>query len=238
MKHAFLLGLCLSWSGVAQAIEPASWLQDRMDRVQVAAGQEVEPVHAVLTDERTLHLDQQGTRLKFPRVLVAIAPSPEAVDGLLALLLSYSIAVRKDPPGSRPRASVTGAGSDPDTARTRGNAPADANPPSAAPDPLVLRKQRAWRGIGWYGRTRGCTAELVEYLRLIATGGSAVVNGKTIDWPASRPAREVLNDLGSLAYPSGEQCKLRPDPAFVSARAQAAADITASSISGGPAFGP
>lgn len=228
----------------AHAVDSAGWLKERMYRVAMAAGQDAEPVRATLSDEMALRLDQPGGTIAVPRALVALAPSPEAIDGLLALMLSYSVPLKVEARGNGRGVAIGASGGasgsarpeDEDRTRLRAAPPSERASDPPARDPAAQRKQRAWRGVGWYTRTRGCTAMLVDYLRLIASGGTAMIAGKSVTWRASRPARDILTDMGTLAYPSGEQCRARTDPEFEAVRADAAAAIPVSAT--GPQFGP
>ena len=239
MKRVAMLFAGMSLATPAHAVDSSGWLKERMYRVAMAAGQDAEPVRATLSDEMVLRLDQPGGTIAVPRALIALAPSPEAIDGLLALILSYSVPLKAETRGNGRGVAIGASGGalpgNEDRTRPR-SASSDRAPATPAPDPAAQRKQRAWRGVGWYSRTRGCTAMLVEYLRLIALGGSAEIAGKRVTWRASRSAREILTDMGTLAYPSGEQCRARTDPEFEAVKADAAASVPASAT--GPQFGP
>ncbi len=194
---------------------PDAWLQTRMDRIVEAAGFDRGVARTVLIMDRQLEIDGQGVTIAVPRSLVANAPSAQAVDGILAMLLSY----RQESVPRRGGASIGDLAALATLVAATGGISEDKStkviplgdgvrPPANA----LAGRSKAQRGARWMEAAGSCTSALTGYLRTLARG--SVEDGATI------PARRLLADMGALAYPTAQPCMIDKDDGFSTVRGQ------------------
>jgi hypothetical protein len=205
----------------AAAIRPSDWLQERLDRILARTGKAPGEVKAVIADTTDLPWTHPAGMVQFPRALLVMAPSPEAIDGMLAMLLSY----RQEEPGGRQGgglASIRASGtfgaagdtlSDQDGSRSGRGGQAGAAMP-VTEDPAEVRRARAWQGARWNGQIGNCAAVQVDFLRATGREARIILDGKPAVWPGSPFSRKVIEYLGAQAYPAEQRCRTREDPAF------------------------
>jgi hypothetical protein len=196
---------------------PDHWLQTRMDRVSAAAGIGPGAVHVVLVDVGSIALSGRGPTVAVPRALVANAPSAAAVDGILAMLLSY----RQFEAPRRHGASIGEVAALAAVVAATGGASEGKNskviPTGAEDRPGTGEfdgRAMARRGVRWAEAAGGCTAVLTAYLRELAS--------EQAEGSSTLAARRLLVDMGSLAYPSAQRCPISDDQGFIAVRAQLA----------------
>ena len=126
MRLLILSLSALACLGAAEpGVSPRDWTQERLDRVLAAVGKAPGSVEVVLTDAPDLSTAARPDRLEVPRAAIALAPSTEAVDGLLAMLLSYAPEPKSERNKLTPLSALafgalvagTGGASDPSTGR-------------------------------------------------------------------------------------------------------------------------
>ena len=197
---------------------PDSWLQARMDRVSEAAGIGRGTMRAVLVDAGAIVLDERGSTFAVPRALLANAPSAQAIDGILAMELSY-----RQSDGSRRHGASAGeyAALGALVAVTGGVSDGTGTkviPLDDSQRPMTRSsggREKALRGLRWTEAAGGCTAALVDYLRALARG--PITEG------SASPARRLLADMGALASPSTQRCPTGDDQGFAIIQAQLSA---------------
>ena len=222
---SILLAACLVLGATAPRPDPSLWLQARLDRVLAGTGSQPGAVRAVLTEATELIAVQPADTLAFPRALLAMAPSAEAVDGMLAMMLSYRQPgeVRRQGRRIDPLSAVaygaivagTGGAYDPGNPGSGRSIPLGPGQPLEGADPAALRRARAWQGARWNAQLGHCAAAQLAYLRSAARDTRLTLDGRPMLWRASPFARKVIDDLGAQAYPAAtEPCTTRDDPAF------------------------
>ncbi|QHL90534.1 hypothetical protein GVO57_06360 [Sphingomonas changnyeongensis] len=207
------------------------WLQDRLDRVLIAAGQVPGSVKAVISTEPMVQIGRPGEPVAVPGALILLAPNADAVDGLMAMILSFRAGDAAGTP--RPtRATVgsvlalgalvalTGGVSDPEAGRDDKVIPLgtlnDRAGPGGAPD----RRQLAWRGARWHAIAGGCAEAQPAFLRFAGSAQSAVIEGRRVIWPGSRVAKEMLAGLGAQGQPGPDRCPSAADGALQAVKRQ------------------
>lgn len=215
---------CLGAAG--PGVSPRDWTQARLDRVLAAVGKAPGSVEVVLTDAPDLSAALPD-RLELPRAAIALAPNAEAVDGLLAMLLSYAPEPKSERNKLTPLSALafgalvagTGGASDPSTGRDSKLIPLG-GPAAPANDASGSGQARAWRGARWHGFLGHCGATQVEFLRKMGRPASVTVAARTINWTGSAFARRAIADLGIQGTPSNETCQPQPDGRFDGIRAE------------------
>lgn len=228
MRVSILSLSALACLGASEpGVSPRDWTQERLDRVLAAVGKAPGSVEVVLTDAPDLSTASLPDRLELPRAAIALAPSTEAVDGLLAMLLSYAPEPKSGRNKLTPLSALafgalvagTGGASDPSTGRDSKIIPLGGQ---AAPsnDVSGIGQARAWRGARWHGFLGHCGTTQVEFLRKIGRPASVTVAARTMNWTGSAFARRAIADLGIQGTPSNETCQPLPDGRFEGIRAE------------------
>lgn len=198
-------------------VTPTSWLQERLDRILARTGSAPGEVKAVLTDATEVPWVHPTRTVQFPRALLVMAPSAEAVDAMLAMLLSYEQPNATDPRGTeglstRMRGSA-GLSDDRDEQQT-GLAVGSPRVPETKAQ-AEQRRLKAWQGARWNGQIGNCMAIQVDFLRAIGKEARLTIGGKPALWPGSVFGRKVIEYLGAQAYPGGDRrCRTSEDPDF------------------------
>jgi hypothetical protein len=209
-----VVGVALVAAAPAPVTQEA-WLQTRMDRIVEAAGFDRGVVRTVLVTDRQLEIDGQGVTIAVPRGLVANAPSAQAVDGILAMLLSYrqESVLRRDGASIGDLAALAtllaATGGISEDKSTKVIPLGDGVRPSAS---ALAGRSKAQRGARWMEAAGSCTPALTGYLRTLAQG--SIEDGATV------PARRLLADMGALAYPTTQPCVAEKDDGFSTVRGQ------------------
>ncbi len=204
---------------IAAVVKPSDWLQERLDRILARTGKAPGYVKAVIADITDLPWAHPPGSLQFPRALLVMAPSPEAVDGMLAMLLSYGQEPADDTRSAglaTIRASGTFGASDDNRSDTDSlrNGGSGAGRAPIAGDAGDARRAKAWQGARWNGQIGNCAAVQVDFLRATGREARIMLDGKSMLWPGSPFSRKVIEYLGAQAYPAEQRCRTREDPAF------------------------
>ncbi|MBT2186730.1 hypothetical protein [Sphingobium nicotianae] len=223
-----VLAACLAMGAADPPPDPAKWLQERLDRILARIGSAPGEVKIALSDASDVPWTHPAGTIQFPRALLVMAPSPEAVDGMLAMLLSYEEPGAGDarrPGGLSARAyGGSGLSNDRDDQQV-GLSVGPARPPETKAQ-TDLRRDKAWQGARWNGQIGNCTAIQIDFLRDIGKEARLTIHGKPMIWPGSEFSRKVIAYLGAQAYPGGDRrCRTSetdPDFALVKQSAQAA----------------
>jgi hypothetical protein len=224
MRHVLIAALVVAAPAAAQpAASPSAadgWLQARLDRISASARRGAgAPEIRVVEDSRLRFAPDKTGRLQLSKAALRLAPDSRAVDGLLALMLSYSARL----PISRAGQSVPGsviAGAAYYGALAADNQAYLPDFPDEALmeyDAAIARYEAnrheariaAARALDWAAKSGGCRAATVDYLRVLATS-------PTLD---GRVARRVLDDLGPAVNDPDNDCPTPADPSFAAVKA-------------------
>lgn len=191
------------------APDASAWLQERLDRILARTGKAPGDVKAVITDTTELPWTHPAASLQFPRALLVMAPSAEAVDGMLAMLLSFGLETEKrsDPAPTISLGSSSSFSSDPKDQR-------DARTGPVPKEQAEERREKAWQGARWNSQIGNCAAVQVDFLRATGKEARITLAGKPSVWPGSPFSRKVIEYLGAQAYPAEQRCRTREDPTF------------------------
>lgn len=229
VRTSVLGGMLLILSAAADAPDPATsaWLQSRVDRILVAAGQDV-PIPVVISSGKELAPEMRGP-LQVPEAMIKLASSTQALDGLLAMLLSFHMG--DGPPSKRGLAptiaaaallAATGGTTDAAEGKNVRTIPlgdfTSAAPRRAGGSALSLR------GLRWNTLAGNCVTSQIAFLKRIGSPEAPITPGSTTAWPGSRFARDVIRDLGMEAYPRQETCYETRLPHFISVTKKAVSE--------------
>ncbi len=209
-------------------VTPASWLQERLDRILARTGSAPGEVKAVLTDATEVPWVHQTGTVQFPRALLVMAPSAEAVDAMLAMLLSYEQPDVTDPRGTEGVSArvLGGSGlSDDRDERQTGLTVGSPRVPETKAQ-AEQRRLKAWQGARWNGHIGNCMAVQVDFLRAIGKEARLTIGGKPTFWPGSVFSRKVIEYLGAQAYPGGDRrCRASEDPDFARIKQEVTGEV-------------
>ncbi|WP_332790340.1 hypothetical protein [Sphingomonas sp. GB1N7] len=222
MKMLATLPIIFLFAAAAPEPRPDAWLQQRLDRILVAAGQSAGSIEAHWSSTEDLRLEQRGAVVAIPQSLVATAPSEQALDGVLSMVVAYQrqdARAKRGPSAGEVAAVValtalTGGATDGQSSNTKFLPIVPDGMASRDVDFDAARRRAAWRGARWNVAVGGCTRELVAFLRHLATNPAVILGGKNSRLVSAEPARRILRDMGTLASPSDEPCAQASDPTF------------------------
>lgn len=230
MKLVGLLALSALVATPTLANPAEVWLQSRLDIVAAAAR-----VPDGTTIVRIVDAPQLSVRpaadgvLRFPAALLATAPDRDAVDGMLAVLLSNARPRNSAKPSALARDVLGTAAFIGGAVASNDNVPLVVRPAGETENRVQLsadladsnrrfaRSEReariiAARALTWTQTAGSCPASLVAWLRRLAVASQ----GQTFDGVTT--ARHLLADLGSSTGDPGNGCTPTRDAAFLSAR--------------------
>lgn len=220
IRTSMLAGMLLILSGASDAPDPATsrWLQSRVDRILVAAGQDV-PIPIVISSGKELAPESRGP-LQVPEAMIKLAPTTQALDGLLAMLLSFHLG--EDPPrkgGLAPTiaaaALLAATGGTTDAAEGKNVKTIPLGDFTSATSRRGGRTALSLRGLRWNTLAGNCVTSQIAFLRLIGSPEAPTTSKSTTAWPGSQFARVVIRDLGMEAYPRLETCDETRLPDFI-----------------------
>lgn len=200
---------------------PSGWLQEHLDRILARTGRAPGDVKAVIAETTDLPWVHPAGTLQFPRALLVMAPSAEAVDAMLAMLLSYGQEEANDGrhgAADAPLARIRGNGSDADGRQDSLGFEAGSGRAPVVEEAAEVRRRKAWQGARWNGQIGNCAAVQTDFLRATGREARITLDGKPMTWPGSPFSRKVIEYLGAQAYPGEERCRTRPDPDFARIR--------------------
>lgn len=233
MNLACLAALTALFAAPVSANPAEPWLQSRLDTVAAAARlpEGVARVRIVDATVLTFAPAPDGS-LRFPAVLLATAPDRDAVDGLLAVLLSNARPRNSAKPSGVARDLLGTAAFLGGAAASGGDQTGEGYPASATKKQIQLsadvadsdrRLARseaesrivAARAVNWARTAGSCPTSLVAWMRSLASASQ----GQAFDGVTT--ARHLLADLGSGAGDPGDGCAPATDAAFLVARSAA-----------------
>lgn len=219
-KQAIGLGVMLLLLPAARTPEATATqlLQARADRILLAAGQDVTFPVVISPDQDLPSITQTGP-LAIPKALIAMAPTSEALDGLLAMLLSFRAGTKNPDRASELGSTLaaagliaaTGGATDAVEGKNHKTIPLGTFPRDRAQ--RVDKKGLAQRGVRWNTLAGNCTRAQVAFLRLIGSPRVSSASRAT-SWEGSAFAREVVRDMGMEAYPRQETCNSEKNTDF------------------------
>ena len=233
MKLVGLAALSALIATPALANPAEGWLQSRLDVVATAARLPEGTTRVRIVDTRQLSFAPTADgSLHFPAALLATAPDRDAVDGLLAVLLSNARPRNSAKPSGVARELLGTAAFIGGAAASGGDVPRDGYPAGnterqiqlsadvANRDRRIARTEAesriiAARALTWTQTARSCPASLVGWLRSLAVASQ----GQAFDGVTA--ARHLLIDLGSSVGDPGDGCTPTHDAAFEAARENA-----------------
>lgn len=221
IRTLMLGGMLLILSGAADSPDSATsrWLQSRVDRILVAAGQDV-PINVVISSGKELTPEING-RLQVPEAMIKLAPTTQALDGLLAMLLSFHLGdgpPRKDglAPTIAAAALLAATGGTTDATEGKNVKTIPLGDFTSATPRRAGRAALSLRGLRWNTLAGNCVTSQIAFLKLIGSPEAPITSKSTTAWPGSQFAREVIRDLGMEAYPRQETCDETRLPDFIS----------------------
>ena len=233
MKLACLAALSALFAAPVAANPADLWLQSRLDTVAAAARLPDGIARVRIVDTSVLTFAPAGDgSLRFPALLLATAPDRDAVDGLLAVMLSNARPRNAAKPSGVARELLGTAAFLGGAAVSGGDQIGEGYPASEAKKQIQLdadvadsdrRLARseaesrivAARAVNWTRTAGSCPTSLTGWLRSLA----AASQGKAFDGVTA--ARHLLADLGGGAGDPGDGCTPTTDAAFVAARGAA-----------------
>jgi len=219
MRRLLLIALAVATPAGAQPAADA-WLQSRLDRIAAAAGRDAGAPQVRVSEEARLRfMPDRAGRLQLSGAALRLAPDSRAVDGLLALMLSYAARLPASKAGpSVPGSIIAGAAYfGALAADNRAYMPDFPDEALMEYDAAIARYEAnrteariaAARALDWAAKAGGCRAATVDYLRLLATS-------PTLD---GRAAKRALDDLGSAVNDPDHDCPTPADPSFAAVKA-------------------
>jgi hypothetical protein len=212
-----ILAITLLQSQPATASVAEERLQSRLDRILVGAGYSPKDTTVKISDDRDLRLDPTNRTVSVPRTLVLLAPSWDALDGLMSMMVSWQAFDRSS--GSKKKEPTIASALAFASLMAASGGVTDGESESIKTIPINDTRQghsfrsakiepggRSLRGARWQAIVGSCSNAQISFLRYAASEQHGYFEGSSITWPGSAFARQAVASLGMLGHFQPDSC--------------------------------